>query len=222
MEALEHLVESTPDDTVFAMHLAESSEELELLRSASGPFAELLKELGVWTPDAFEPGRRPLDYLRLLSRAPRALVVHGNYLDDEELCYLAEHRARMALVYCPRTHAYFGHAPYPLAKALELGARVALGTDSRASNPDLDLLAEMRLVAQTHPDIPLPDVLRLGTQAGAEALGRELIGTLREGNLANLVAVELPARDDDPHELLLRAAGRARQTWYRGAPCQSE
>ena len=86
--------------------------------------------------------------LRMLADAPRALVIHGNYLDDEELAFLAANRERMSLVYCPRTHAYFEHPPYPLAKHLKLGVRVALGTDSRASNPDLDLLAEMRHVAQ--------------------------------------------------------------------------
>ena len=49
----------------------------------------------------------------------------------------------MAVVHCPRTHAYFGHRPYPLAKMLAAGVNVALGTDSCASNPDLSLLGEM-------------------------------------------------------------------------------
>ena len=99
----------------------------------------------------------------------------------------------MSLVYCPRTHAYFQHAPYPLAEALAAGVRVALGTDSRASNPDLDLLAEMRFVARAYPTIDPHDVLRMGTLAGAEALGREdEVGSLTPGKLANMVAVPLP------------------------------
>ena len=51
-----------------AMHLAESREELELLAHGSGPFREMLSELGVWSPDVFAGGKRPLDYLRAWRR----------------------------------------------------------------------------------------------------------------------------------------------------------
>ncbi len=129
-----------------AMHLAESREELDLLRDGTGPFQDLLDERSMWDPQAIPLGSRPLDYLRMLADAPRALVIHGNYLDDEELAFLGANRERMSLVYCPRTHAYFFHPPYPLGRALAAGVHVALGTDSRASNPDLSLLEEMRFV----------------------------------------------------------------------------
>ena len=76
----------------------------------------------------------------MLATAHRALVIHGNYLAGDEIDFVAAHRERMSLVYCPRTHAYFGHEPYPLAEMLAAGVRVAVGTDSRASNPDLRLL----------------------------------------------------------------------------------
>ena len=178
-----------------AMHIAESREELELLRSGTGPFQSLLDERSMWDAEAIPKGSRPLDYLKMLADAPRALVVHGNYLDDEELQFLATNRDRMSLAYCPRTHAFFGHEPYPLAQALTLGVRVALGTDSRASNPDLDMLAEMRFVAQTHSKVAPRDILRMGTIAGAEALGREEdVGSLTPGKLANMIAV--PIADD--------------------------
>src|SRR4029079_17443838 len=96
-----------------AMHLAESPEEIELLRSGGGPFRDLLEELGVWREDANPKGYRPLDYLQTLGEAPRALIIHGNYLDQEEVEFLAKHNNTMALVFCPRTHAYFGHKQYP-------------------------------------------------------------------------------------------------------------
>ncbi len=96
-----------------AMHLAETLDELELLATGRGAFVEFLERLGVWHPPAFPSAKRPLDYLRVLAKTPRALVVHGNYLADDELRLLATH-PQMTLVYCPRTHAYFGHArPIP-------------------------------------------------------------------------------------------------------------
>ncbi len=125
------------------MHLAESPEELRLLSHGDGPFRDLLADRSMWDESAIPAGTRPLDYLRMLAAAPKALVVHGNYLSAEELQFLATHAASMSLVYCPRTHGFFEHSPYPLRQALDLGVRVAIGTDSRASNPDLSLLAEL-------------------------------------------------------------------------------
>ncbi|HEX3600174.1 MAG TPA: amidohydrolase family protein [Lacipirellulaceae bacterium] len=177
-----------------AMHLAESREELQFLREGNGAFQELLAERSMWDAEAVPRGSTPHDYLRTLVDAPRALVIHGNYLDDDELDFLGTHRDRMSLVYCPRTHAYFKNERYPLATARKLNVRIALGTDSRASNPDLSLLSEMRYVAAAYPTVDPNEVLRMGTLAGAEALGREHdIGSLAPGKLANIVAV--PLRD---------------------------
>ena len=201
-----------------AMHLAESREEIEFLRDGSGPFRDLLESRGVWDPAARPRGSRPLEELHRLSRAHRALVIHGNYLDDEEIEFLGEQAHSMAVVYCPRTHAWFGHARYPLEKLLAAGAAVALGTDSRASSPDLSLLAEMRHVARTFPALSRATILELGTLGGARAFGRDVeIGTLVPGKWANLAAIRLP--DDpqgDPYELLLEGDGDVASIWFRG------
>lgn len=193
-------------DVPVAMHLAESREELELLAHGRGPLVDFLSELGAWDQTAIPRGTRPLDYLRLLVPAPRALVVHGNYLADDEIAFLAAHGRQFSVVYCPRTHAYFGHDPHPIAGMLARGVRVALGTDSRASSADLSLLAEMRHVARHGPLDPAT-VLALGTLAGAEALGlADQIGSLAVGRQADLAIVALgdaAAGAADPYELLL-------------------
>src|SRR5262249_53744812 len=95
--------------------------------------------------------------------------------------------------YCPRTHAFFGHSPHPFRRLLEQGVRVALGTDSLASNPDLDLLAEARFLRRLHPDLPGELLLRLATLSGAEALGWEdQTGGLEPGKSADLVVLPVP------------------------------
>ncbi len=204
-----------------AMHMAESREELTLLRDGSGPFNKLLEERSMWDACAIPRGSRPLNYLQMLSGAPRSLVIHGNYLDNEELGFLAEKRERMSLIYCPRTHAYFAHAPYPLEHALRSGVRVALGTDSRASNPDLNVLGEMRHVFETHPAVAPRQILEMATLAGAEALGRDPdVGSITPGKVANLVAVPLPeASCGDADEILtavLSDESPVSAVWIRG------
>ncbi len=79
---------SSPRRMPIAYHLAESREELQLLRFGTGPFVRLLDELDAWEPNAIPFGSRPLDYLQMLAKSHRALVIHGNYLDDEEIGFL--------------------------------------------------------------------------------------------------------------------------------------
>ena len=200
-----------------AMHLAESREELQLLRDGNGPLRDLLIDLNAWDPSAIPAGTRPLDYLRTLAKAQRALVIHGNFLDDEEIAYLADHADHMAVVYCPRTHEYFQHAPYRLAEMLRAGVTVALGTDSRASNPDLSVLEEMRSVRRLHPHVSSEDIVRMATLWGAKSLGlSDNFGSLQVGKTANLSVVTLPEKEDDPHELLWDERTAPRETWIGG------
>ena len=75
-----------------AMHLAETRDELEFLQSGTGPFAELLKGMEIPFGDAISRGSRVLDYLKKMAEARRSLVIHGNYLADDELDWIANHR----------------------------------------------------------------------------------------------------------------------------------
>lgn len=193
-----------------AMHLAETKEELELLASHSGPLRELLDERSLFDPTAFPLNTKPLDYLRRLAEVEkRCLVIHGNYLDRQELEFLAEHDDKMTLVYCPRTHSFFRHEKYPLRQALELGVNVALGTDSRASNPDLSLFADLQHAALQHPEVNPQQLLAAATNQ--RALGRS--GQLTVGQPADFTLVDLPQHweTDDPFELLIRSGSNPRK-----------
>ncbi|BBO33484.1 amidohydrolase family protein [Lacipirellula parvula] len=202
---LERLVDLAVERCLpMAMHLAESREELELLRDGTGPFQELLADRSMWDASAIPRDSRVLDYMRQLSRAERSLVIHGNYLDAEEIAFAANQRERMSVVYCPRTHAYFGHESYPLVAMLDAGVRVAFGTDSRASNPDLNLLSEVRFAAAHHPGVAPATLLRMATLDGAAALGLAgSLGSIAIGKAARLIAMPCGAEKHDPYAPLL-------------------
>ena len=204
---------SASQQVPLAMHLAETREELELLTSHSGPLVELLQSLNAWFPDVLPKGLRPLDYLQTLATAHRALVVHGNYLAQDEIDFVAAHRDRLSLVYCPRTHAYFDHEPYPLSQMLTAGARIAVGTDSRASSPDLNLFEELRHMAHHHHPTVAPDhILHMGTLAGAQALGLAgKFGSITPGKSASMTVVPLGEARPSPYESLFTSlSGSAR------------
>jgi len=175
-----------------AMHLAETRDERQLLRHHTGPLLEMMRRADPdYNPKSVLLGKRPMDYLRLLSAAPSAFIVHGNYLDDEELRFLAAHRETMSVIYCPRSHAYFRHSSYPLRKMLDYGVRVLLGTDSLASVPNLSLVEEMQFAVKRHPAISPEILYRLGTIEGATAfhLLQEGLGIIRQGTPARFAVI---------------------------------
>lgn len=186
-----------------AMHLAESPEELELLETGSGPFRELLERVGAWRGAELFAGRGIRWHLERLATTPKALVVHGNYLSAEDRRFVADHRDNLSIVYCPRTHDHFAHREYPLVDLLDRGARIALGTDSRASSPDLDVLAELRCVAARRPEVAPRRLLPMITTDAAAAIGwPSSVATIGIG-ATRLVIVPLSAgAGRDPWEQL--------------------
>ena len=196
---------SAAEQIPVAMHIAESRPELELLASHRGPLMELLSQLGAWRAAALPPAARPMDFLESLQNAHRAVVIHGNYLDEDEIELIAARREQMSVVYCPRTHAFFGHDPYPLRQMLRAGVRVAVGTDSRASNPDLSILAELRHIASSQARPSGAEILKMGTLSAAEALGIDAdYGSITPGKNAQFVAVPIFNRRLVPVEQVLR------------------
>lgn len=189
-----------------SMHIAETQAEVQLLERGTGSFVALLQSVGVWRPDAFPRDSRILDYLRPLSDAARAIVVHGNYLAEEDIRFLASH-PHVVVVYCPRTHAFFGHAAHPWLELLARGASVALGTDSRASNPDLSLWNELLFLRRKFPQLDPRILLRIATSGGARALGRKG-GTLTPGAPADLAAVALHRGEGEAYSQLFHDRSR--------------
>jgi len=188
-----------------ATHLAESREELELFHSLTGPFVDFLQELKVWEPDNLVAS--PSDVLRMF---PRGLFVHCNYLDPA-----TPFLSTQTVVVCPRTHAAFGHPHHPFPK---MNVRVALGTDSLASNPDLDILAEARFLRRHYPEVTPGAIMRMLTLNGAQALGFHAVtGSLRPDKSADLVVVPLPNEDrNDPHDLVLDSELPISRVMFRG------
>jgi aminodeoxyfutalosine deaminase len=196
-----------------ATHLAESPEELELLNHRSGGFVGFLKQVGVWAPDGLAESIEHV--LHLLNGVEPTLVVHGNYLRPE-----AFFPANASLVYCPRTHAAFGHPPHPFRDFFRRGVRVALGTDSLASNPDLDLLAEARFLHARFPDVGGDVILRMATLDGAAALGQaDATGSLTPGKSADFAVVPMDSvRAEDPYHAVLGSHQPVCSVFFRGKP----
>jgi aminodeoxyfutalosine deaminase len=179
------------EDVPLCIHLAETLAELELLKSGTGEFFEMLSRFDLWRDGTIPKGTRAMDYLQPLSDLPHALIAHGNYLADDEISFLATH-PNIATVVCPRTHAFFGHRNHPWERLLDAGASVCIGTDGRSSNPDYSLWSELQFLARTSGVARAPQILDAGTRQGAHALGQEnATGTITVGKRADLTVISL-------------------------------
>ncbi|HET6324110.1 MAG TPA: amidohydrolase family protein [Planctomycetaceae bacterium] len=174
-----------------AIHLAESRAELELLASGTGELVDLLTEAGIWQGALYPSGTTPLDFLRRLESLPRVVIAHGNYFNETELDFLARH-PNLAVAFCPRTHAFFGHRNHPWRELAARGGVVALGTDGRCSNPDLSIWHELQFLRGQFPDYSAAGLLRMGTINGARALGRvDRLGTIEPHKSPGLAVIRL-------------------------------
>lgn len=205
-ELFESLIELAVNrHAVVAMHLAETPDELELLHDGSGRFVDFLSQLGLWDTSTFPGGRSVRDFLEQLVRAPRALAIHGNYFSDEDIRFAARH-SNLATVYCPRTHAFFGHKQHPILRLLAAGARVVLGTDSRASNPDLSVWKELQFVAAHFPDISIPQLLAMVTSDAADSLGLAVDNySIRAGRHLRCVMLKTSSVESDLRQVICHA-----------------
>jgi aminodeoxyfutalosine deaminase len=208
---IERVAERARRDAIpVSIHLAESREEIELLQQHSGPFVTLLTELGVWDPSGLV--RDCAELVGLNQGVSPLLLAHGTYLDAK-----APLRAGASVVYCPRTHAAFGQQRHPFREMLQQGVRVALGTDSLASNPDLSIWEEVRFLYRQHPDLPGEDLLRMATLSGAEALGwAEQSGSLEPGKSADIVVLPLRRSAGNAFAQLFESNAPVRSVMFRG------
>ncbi|MDQ3440652.1 MAG: amidohydrolase family protein, partial [Planctomycetota bacterium] len=180
-----------------ATHLAETAEEAEFLAAHRGPFRELWDSFGAWDDAVPTFSGGPIRYAKHLGLLDyeRTSLAHVNYCDDDELALLAMGKA--SVVYCPRTHRYFGHPPHRWREMLAAGINVAVGTDSSASSPDLNLVDDLRLLREIAPDVPVEAIWAMATSRAARAVGmQEEVGSISGGKCADFVA--FAATGDQP------------------------
>ncbi len=195
------------------VHLGESTAELEFLRAGTGPWRTLLDELGVWDPLWTTPKCGPVEYLdRIGFLAEDVLVVHGVHLTPLELKRLA--RAGVTLATCPRGNRRTGAGTPPISAFYQSGLRVAVGTDSLASVPDLNVFAELAEMRQLAPDIPARLLLESATVNGARALGFDSeLGTIDSGKSDRLIGISLDGTVPDIEEYLVSGIHAEQIRW---------
>jgi cytosine/adenosine deaminase-related metal-dependent hydrolase len=196
-----------------SVHLAEGAEEVEFIATGGGPWRRLLEELGSWDPSWVAPGGSPVKYLDEAGFLhDRVLAVHGVQMSRRDLARLADRG--VTLVTCPRSNGHTGAGAPPLHHFYASGVRVAIGTDSLASAPDLNVFAELATMRALAPGVPAAALLDSATRQGARALGFETdYGSIEAGKRARLLAVDVPDDVGDVEEYLVSGIAPQQVRW---------
>lgn len=202
-------------------HLAESPYEVEYVATGTGPFAMAMTRWG-FAMELIAAGgsaRTPAAELADLGAlGPDVHVAHGVHCDAADRALLRE--AGTAVALCPRSNAMLGVGEAPVAAYRAEGSPVAVGTDSRASAPSLDLLADLAALRETalrqgSPAAGLDRwLVEAATVGGARAMSVDA-GTLRPGVRADLAVFDVDPTTD-PYAALVDAAGRCIGTLLAG------
>lgn len=149
-----------------------------------------------------EYGARPVEHLRRLGVFSRpCLVAHAVHLTDEEIAMLAAHGVHVS--HNPGSNLKLASGIARVADMRKAGITVSLGTDSSASNNNVDLFEEMRLATLLQKGttldptaIPAAEALAMATADGAAAVWQaDRLGRLAPGMKADFIAVDI----DQPH-----------------------
>jgi cytosine/adenosine deaminase-related metal-dependent hydrolase len=200
----------------WSVHLSESAQEVEFIMTGEGAWRDLLEEIGAWDAAWVAPRVSPVEYVDSTGFLDsRALAVHGVQMSRRDLERVAARGA--TLVTCPRSNRYTGAGDPPIGAFYDAGIPVAVGTDSLASAPDLNVFAELAAMRALAPAVPPSWLLDAATRQGARALGvGDEYGTLTAGKRARMIAVAIPPGTNDVEEYLVSGIRPTQVRWVPG------
>ncbi len=198
---IKKIAEYTSENSLsVAVHLSESKHENLYINGKASNIDGYMKHFG-WDRIKRKKARSPLG---LLSRAglENFAAAHCVHISGQDIKHMKS--KDISAIFCPRSNYFLGVGKAPVEKMTQAGLNIAIGTDSLASNVNLNLWDEMRF-AYLVSRLPARNIIEMATINGARALGLEgITGSLTPGKEADIIAIHSDAaRSKDPYYTLL-------------------
>lgn len=179
------------EETLISVHNQETTDENDFFNSKSGGFLELYKFLGLDIA-FFEPSRKTslqswLPYVK----KQKTLLVHNTVSSKADVEFAKQSHPDLYWCLCPQANLYIENSLPDVNLFIEEGIKITLGTDSLASNHQLNILSEMKTLQQ-HKNIAFENLLLWATFNGAEFLGlNDRFGSIEVGKIPGLNLIQL-------------------------------
>ena len=189
--ALFSLLNNASPNKTMSIHNQECAAENELYINKSGGFLELYNNFGI-DISAFTPtGKRSLEsWLPFFTQQQKIILVHNTFMKEEDVSFAATNYGNENLFYCicPNANLYIENTLPDVEMLLQQNCNLVLGTDSYASNNQLNIYEEVKTISKNFPTISLATVLQWATINGAKALGIDkVVGSFEKGKKPGVV-----------------------------------
>lgn len=186
-------VEAEKDNAFISIHNQETEDENAFFENKSGGFLALYEFLGLDIP-FFTPSRKTslqtwLPYIK----EQKTLLVHNTVSNRADITFAKQNNNNLYWCLCPQANLYIENALPDVDLLIEENVKITLGTDSLASNHQLNILSEM-ITLQQYKQVTFEKLLRWATINGAEFLELDQqIGTIAVGKKPGLNLIQLSA-----------------------------
>jgi cytosine/adenosine deaminase-related metal-dependent hydrolase len=183
------------EQSVFSIHNQETAEENDWFKNKQGSFELFYQRLNVDTQHFSSKNKSSLAHLlQYMNPHQRHLLVHNVHISAADLNAAMEHfqshPEHLFFCLCPQANQYISQQLPDVKLFQQQGVNIILGTDSLASNHQLDLMSEMQLLQHQYPELTMDDMLGWATIQGARALGIDgRYGSFEKGKSPGVVTV---------------------------------
>ena len=185
------LINEASSTKTISIHNQECAAENELYLNKSGGFLELYRNFGIDISDFAATGKRSLEsWLPYFTQQQRIILVHNTFTKKEDLKFAANYDSIEQIYFClcPNANLYIENTLPDVALLLQENCNIVIGTDSYASNDQLNMYEEVKTICKNFPTIDLPTALQWATINGAKALELDgMVGSFEAGKKPGVV-----------------------------------
>ena len=189
-------ITSFPGNDIMTMHNQETLAENELYEKMEGEFLSFYQKLNIPVDSFNAKGKSSLQYfLPFFKRNQPLILVHNVYTKAEDIGYsqtMGEFdNSALYFCLCPHANQYISNKLPDVNMFVNNVMNLVLGTDSLASNDQLSIMAEIKLLQQHFPHISFIEMLKWATSNGARALKiDDVFGSFEKGKRPSVVLIK--------------------------------
>ena len=179
------------ENSFLSIHNQETTEENLFFENKTGGFLALYKFLKLDISFFIPTGKTSLQTWLPYIKKQKTLLVHNTVSSKADVGFAKKNHSNLFWCLCPQANLYIENNLPDVDLLIDENVEITLGTDSLASNHQLNILAEMRTL-QKYKQTDFQKLLKWATINGAEFLGLEhLLGSLEVGKKPGLNLIQL-------------------------------
>jgi aminodeoxyfutalosine deaminase len=187
------LLNQTAFGKTLSIHNQETPTENNFLQNKTGDFLKLYEKLGIDISSFATYSKSSLQYwLPQLNNAKKIISVHNSFASEEDILFAKQFATNQEMYFClcPNANLYIENTLPPIEMLMKNNCNIVLGTDSYASNTQLNIFEEIKTIHKSFPKISLEKILQWACLNGAKALGIDKIyGSFDAGKQPGIVLI---------------------------------